>query len=238
VAKEIAKTGPDPYESYGNAQSGRIQGDLLKFSKFGEWLAGKDAVKVPHGTRLVAEMPTLQIGWVRWHDGKPEATQMGFLADGFVPSNRSELGDTDRGLWSMDENGRPRDPWQFTNSLVLLNPETSEVYTFQPTSRGGLQAIGELCRLYGKHRRTEPAALPVVALDMSSYKHPNKAYGDIRIPVLRWVDWVQSDAVAKLPLDDETPPITAYEGEDRGGYSLNKSTDPWQAIASAEHNLR
>lgn len=230
MSKEIAKTEPDPYESYGNAQSGRIQGDLLKFSKFGEWLAGKDAVKVPHGTRLVAEMPTLQIGWVRWHEGKPETNQMGFLADGFRPPNRSDLGDTDRAMWSIDENGRPRDPWQFTNSLVLLSPDTQEVYTFQPTSRGGLQAIGELCRAYGKNRKTDPAALPVVALDMSSYKHPNKAYGEIRTPVLRLVDWVQSDAIAKLPLDDETPPVTAYEYPDKGGYGVNVARDPWQTM--------
>lgn len=232
MTQEIAKTGPDPYETYGNAQSGRIQGELLKFSKFGEWLAGKDGAKVPHGTRLVAEMPTLQIGWVRWDDAKPVELRMGFLSESFVPALRSGLGDTDKDLWATDDTGRPRDPWQFTNSLVLLNPETSDVYTFQPTSRGGLSAVGELCRAYGKHRRGAPNELPVIALDMASYKHPNKAFGEIRTPVLRVVDWVQSDA----PSIPDTPPIHAYEARD--GYSIGSAVDPWQAIAEAEHNLR
>jgi hypothetical protein len=211
MGTELATTGPNAFEQYGMAAGGRtIEGDLLKFSKYGDWLAGQDGNKIEHGTRLVAQMQSLQVGWIKWVDGKPAEQRMGFVNEGHVPARRGDLDAHDKSEWTDGSDGKPRDPWQFTNSIVLVNPETEAVYTFQPSSRGGISAIGELCRAYGRRMRSHPDELPLIALDVSSYKHRIKELGEIRVPVLRVVDWVKGDATTAVVaqqggMDDEIP---------------------------------
>jgi hypothetical protein len=205
MGTEIATTGPNAFEQYGNVASGRsVEGELLKFSKYDDWLAGKDGTRIASGTKLVAQMSSLQVGWIRWDDGKPVEYRMGH-----VPERRSDLDTQDKAMWPVDTDGKPRDLWQFTNSLVLVNTETEAVYTFQPSSRGGIGAIGELCRAYGKRMRSHPDELPVVVLDMSSYQHRVKELGEIRVPVLRVAEWVPGEATAAAvgKQDDMDDPI-------------------------------
>jgi hypothetical protein len=126
------------------------------------------------------------------------------------PNAFEQYGMAAGGEWTDGSDGKPRDPWQFTNSIVLVNPETEAVYTFQPSSRGGISAIGELCRAYGRRMRSHPDELPLIALDVSSYKHRIKELGEIRVPVLRVVDWVKGDATTAVVaqqggMDDEIP---------------------------------
>src|SRR5438128_173716 len=78
---------------------------------------------------------------------------------------RSELGHTDQERWEVDSHGEKRDPWQFTNYLPLL-AESGELFTFTTSSRGGIGAIGELCRRYSQHRKHHPDVLPMIALDV------------------------------------------------------------------------
>lgn len=195
--ESTAVANPDAFnafESYGNSVSNRnIVGRLLKFSK-GDYLCGEDQEELPEGTRLVANMGTLAIGWIKWVDGKPDQQVMGLLVEGFKPPKRSELDDTNEEDWEVDEqSGQPRDPWQFSNYMVLKDPgkpATDEfLYTFATSSRGGLGAIGELCKVYGKAIRTKPDELPVVALNVTAYDHPNKKFGRIKVPVFEVVDW-------------------------------------------------
>ena len=235
MSTELATIGPNPFEQYGMIASGRsIEGELLKFSKYGDWLAGKDSTKIDHGTRLVAQMPSLQVGWIKWVDNKPAEARMGFVSEGYMPARRGDLDAQDKSEWPAGTDGKPRDPWQFTNSIVLVNPETEAVYTFQPSSRGGIGAIGELCRAYGKRVRSHPDELPVVALDVSSYKHPVREYGEVREPVLRVVDWVKGEETAAAiaqtnVLDDEqyqpAQPRPASSPAQSRGQNLPKS-DP------------
>jgi len=187
------------YEQYSDAVNRqRIVGDLLKFSK-GEWLTGKEAMEAELGTELVAGCDGLEIGWIKWRDFKPQEYLMGRLAEGFKPSRREELGDHNELDWERDEQtGQPRDPWQLSNSLLLMDPETRQLYTYAAASKGGINAIGKLMGIYGKSVRQAPNKLPVVALDRDSYMHSNKAYGKIYTPVLkvtRWVDRAEFDAV-------------------------------------------
>jgi hypothetical protein len=188
------------YEQYGTAATQRrIVGSLLKFNKFGEYRAGQEERPIPHGTELVAYMGSLSVGYIRWEDNQPVDYAMGLVGNGFIPPKRSELGHHDQSLWETFDDGRPRDPWQFSNSLILVEPQTEELFTFSTSSKGGLGAVGELAKTYGKHMRTDPDKGPLIKLECGSYQHSNRAYGEIRYPILKVTGWV---SLAELPALD------------------------------------
>lgn len=178
------------FEAYGDQASQRsIVGTLLKFSK-GDWLAGEDQEDVEVGTKYVANMDQLMVGWIKWVDNKPVEQIMGPVAEGFQPPRRNTLGDEDESEWEIDENtSRPRDPWQFSNYIVLQAEDSDELFTFATSSRGGLGAIGELSKAYGKEMRSRPDEYPVIEIGTTSYQHRDKRIGRIYVPTFKIVDW-------------------------------------------------
>ena len=170
------------------ASANQIEGKLLKFSK-GDWTYGVDGIELPAGTRLIALMTTLTIGWQRWFGGKPTDTRFGLVSDGFQPPNRQELGDHDSSLWEPDANGDARDPWAFVNRLVLIHPDDSAVFTFSTSSRGGINAIGELCK---KYSRAVPDKYPLVSLEVGSYSHSDRSIGKVKFPIFNVVEYVDA----------------------------------------------
>jgi len=52
------------------------------------------------------------------------------------------------------------------------------------------QCNRQLCLKHGERIRQKPGEVPVIALDVGSYQHRNRAYGEIRFPVFRIVDWM------------------------------------------------
>ena len=177
------------YAAYGE-QAAAANLSFLKFAK-GDWTVGQDDKPVPEGAEFIADMGTLKTGWVRWSGGKPTDTEMVSVALGQTPSRRADLPDNNPDEWEKDVNG-PRDPWQFTNTLELANPEDqADRVMLSVSSRGGINAIGALCKTYGAHIRHAPEDLPVVALDSDSYKHTQ--YGKVFVPVLKVVAWVDRD---------------------------------------------
>lgn len=226
------------FESYGDQVSQKsIVGTLLKFSK-GDWLAGESNEEVKPGTQLIANMDELLVGWVRWEGGKPSDQIMGQVAKGYQAPKRNTLGDDDEADWERDDNGKPRDPWQFTNYLILKEPGTEGddgMFTFATSSRGGLNAIGELCKLFGRTVKMKPGKYPIVALKVDSYMHPNKAYGRIKVPVLDVIGWApQSEFAAPHTGLDDGPEIEAatagdghhYKAEDASGRAPRGSASP------------
>jgi hypothetical protein len=192
---DLAKDEKNSFEAYGEAATARaIEGTLLRFNK-GDYLAGAstDAVEVALGTRFVAVMHSLCIGWVRWENNMPTDTDMGLVLNGFQPKRRSELGDTDKQLWELDEEGEPKDPWQFQNYLVLREVKSGEIYTFVTSSKGGLGCIGELSKAYGKNVRQHPDDLPIIEIDVGSYQHRERSVGRIKYPIFRVVDWIDKN---------------------------------------------
>src|SRR6516162_3377300 len=220
----IVKSDDDnPYVAYGeSAARTRIIGKLLKFNKFGEWISGESSTEMAQDAQLVVNMEEFYIGWIKWEDAKPVDQVMGRVMDGYAPPRRSELGDTEREYWTPDNSGSPRDPWQFSNYLVMMDIETQELYTYATASRGGLQAIGQLSKAYGKSMRHRPNQFPVVLLEVSSYEHPNKQFGTIKIPVLRIVGWDDRKAI-----DD------ALEMKDTGG-ELSPDHEEEEATAAPQ----
>src|SRR5262249_31892144 len=153
--------------------------DLTK----GDFVSGAYNDEVPLGTKFQAVMSRLNAGWVKWQDNRPAERIMGAVGESFQPPRRAELGDQDKQLWETDNEGRPRDPWQFGNELVLIAVEDGKLYTFTTSSRGGLNAIGELCKTFGKMNRQQPDKIPVIELDVGSYQHSNRAFGRIKYPI-------------------------------------------------------
>ena len=72
-------------------------------------------------------MDELSTGWVRWGDNKPVEHRIGRVIDKFVPPQRRELGYDNKDDWPADDRGEVRDPWQFTNYLVLKSSESRRV---------------------------------------------------------------------------------------------------------------
>jgi hypothetical protein len=214
MGTEIGPNEPNYFELY--AQSvcrTTIVGDLLTFNRYGEYHAGRDQIEIPLGTKMVVHVPTLEAGYIRWEDQRPVESRMGLISDGFVPPKRQDLGDLDQSLWDTFEDGRSKDPWQFTNQAVMSSPDDNSLYTFTTGSKGGLGAIGELVKEYGKHIRQAPDEYPVVELQRRSYDHPE--FGEVRNPVFKRVGWVDAapyDALlnggtAKQLTNDETAKI-------------------------------
>jgi hypothetical protein len=223
MANEVAKTGEENFFlKYGQAISRQsIFGDLLLFTKFGEWVHGRERAQLPMGTALAAYMPTLTVGWIFWDNGKIADTRVGLVAEGFVPPKREELGHQDQTTWERFDDGRPKDPWRLSNNLILVDPETDAFFTFSTSSRGGLQAVGKLSAAYGQHMRQRPDDMPIIELSVSSYQHPNRSIGEVREPALKIVDWVSSE---KLPPLDGAP----VNDDDNGD-----ADDPWAVTESA-----
>ena len=151
----------NPFEELGKECSGQhIIGTLLKFSKAGKWIAGKDADLVPMGTKLIAYMAGLHDGWIFWNDGRPERYDMGLVtmnrpkygSNRYQVKTRAELGDLEKEYWD-DRDGQKKDPWQRTFILIMVDPDTEELYTYNPSSDGGRKAIGALSAALAKHNK-------------------------------------------------------------------------------------
>lgn len=201
------------FETYGQQMSmTSISGTLIKFNK-GDWVTGDDE-DLDEGMELVCNMDQLMVGWIKWVDNKPAEQLMGPVAEGYQPQRRNELGDQNQAEWEPDQDGRPRDPWQFSNYIVMKEPgqDASDeyLYTFATSSKGGLGALGQLCKTYGKEMRTRPDDYPIVKLESDYYTHAT--YGRIYTPILTVVGWepkAQFEAVhsvATAPAAAAAPP--------------------------------
>jgi hypothetical protein len=199
----VSKATTNYFEKYGEAATQRsFVGMLLKFNKFGEFCAGQDEQKIQFGTVLAAYMTTLCVGYIKWVDNRPVEVVMGPVAEGFIPPKRAELDDQDQSKWDTFDNGEPRDPWQFSNSLVFADLKSGELFTFSTSSKGGMNAIGKLSKEYGRHIRSNPDEVPLIELHVDSYRHRIKEYGEIRVPIFKVTSWIHTD---KLPPIDGAP---------------------------------
>ena len=208
----------DPFEVYADSiRPGYILGKLLKFSK-GDYLLGEGAEPVAQGTVVVAAIDQLLTGWIRWENAKPAEHRMVPVASGHYPPLRHDLGYHDRANWEADNNGKPRDPWQYSAYLPLLST-AGDLWTFSTSSDGGHGAIAKLSRAYAHHRRKKPDELPRISLKGDSYQHSDRQYGRIKVPLFELVGWEVKDrvvaALAETGLTpDEKPPIGVNRSSD------------------------
>jgi hypothetical protein len=186
------------------AEGGDNVGTLLKFTK-GRWKIGDEAVK--EGTEYVCHLPQAMRGWIKFEGGKVTDRRIGKIADRFPMPEREELGDNDPKRWTeKDAKGEPRDPWVKQYYLPLVSVASGELVTFVTGSHGGRTAVQDLCRVYGYKAR--PGELPIVALQVRSYKHEH--YGTIENPKFAIVGWDGAGGVSPAPsvadeMADEIP---------------------------------
>jgi hypothetical protein len=159
-----------------------LRGTLLKFSDW-NWTRGKEASPIEKGTKLVAIGTAA--AWARWACGKPVEYRM--RQSGKPLSDREELGSLDTGSWEVGPDGKtPRDPWQSTRLVYLVDPDTAEAFTFSTSSWDGREAVINLGDSIARMRSAHPKALPVVALEAAPMA---TKYGRKSKPVFKIVDW-------------------------------------------------
>ena len=182
----------DPFAEFGDEFGGmaHIHGDLLRFTKHGKYKAGQEQEEVEEGTRVLAYMPGLMRGYVKWQNQQPVKHLIGLVAEGFKPPSREELGDMDKENWA-ELNGRPVDPWQYTAYLPMLD-DTGQLYTYVTGSKGGLSMLSELSKKYSARRKMHPDDIPIIKLDARSYDHPD--YGETFAPVFKIDGWAKTPA--------------------------------------------
>jgi hypothetical protein len=185
-----------------------LRGTLLKFSDW-NWSRGKEAEPIEKGTQLVATGTAA--AWVRWEKGRPVETRL--RPPGATMPEREELGATDETAWEVGPDKRPKDPWQNTRFVYLIDPMTAEAFTFSTSSFGGREAVVNLGDAIARMRSAHPDAMPVVALEAAPMQ---TRYGRKSKPTFRIVGWKAADGqvreVRQLPpqtaaqeLDDELP---------------------------------
>jgi hypothetical protein len=188
-------------ERYGRS-GGDLYGDLLKFSgKTGAWTAGAQGIEVPIGTQLVAIVPEMLAGYVKWVDGELVEQAMQPITETYDPKAlRASLGDTDRTRWPKGDDGQPEDPWREAAYLPLKDLAKGAKFTYSTSSVGGTRAVKQLVATYAWQLRAAPETtanhLPVVELGARSYRHPDRKRGTIFNPVLTGINWVPASAVA------------------------------------------
>jgi len=158
-----------------------LRGTLLRFHDW-NWTHGKEANPIEKGTRLVATGTAS--AWVKWVKGKP--TEYRMRVSGKPLPDRETLGDTDEGLWEMGPDQRPRDPWQNTRFVYLVDPDSAEAFTFSTSSWGGREAVINLGDAIARMRTAHPHALPVVELQAAPMA---TRFGRKSKPVFKVVDW-------------------------------------------------
>jgi hypothetical protein len=172
----------DPFEAYADAVAPRyIVGKFLRFAK-GDYQAGEANELVSTGTQVVAALDELMIGWIKWFGGKPAEHIMVRVLDAKIPPKREQLGADNLDEWEIGADGKPRDPWSYVNYLPIMAAQDGALYTFTTSSRGGIQAIGNLARRYAHHRKRNPLVFPLIGLSVGSYQHPNPQFGRIKFP--------------------------------------------------------
>jgi hypothetical protein len=158
-----------------------IRGTFLKFLD-SRWLAGNPGALVSERREFAVQ--SVAIGWVHWADGKPDRYEMAKGAS--RKKDREELGDLDENEWELDKEGKPRDPWQDTMFLYLLDPQTAEAFTFSTSTFGGRSAVVELSEQIMRMRQARPGATPIVTLFYAPMKTKLGMKSKPAFNVVRW----------------------------------------------------
>jgi hypothetical protein len=185
------------------AEARLIRGSLLKFSDW-KWSIGKEkeAVEVKDGRRLIAVATAA--AWVRWQEGKPVEYRL--REPGVSLLERGDLGDNDRASWEAGPDGQPRDPWQNTRFMHMIDPQTAEAFTFSTSSWGGRDCVINLADQIKRMRGRHPDAVPLVELGAAPM---STRFGRKSKPTLKVVGWRTTGA--NILIEQPKLPPTAVD---------------------------
>jgi len=186
---QVLATGDDNYAEFYKRSSGESVLHM-KYQK-GAYNAGAEGVEIPIGTHMLANLPLVENGWLKWQGGTVVEQRMQLVSDGSYPY-REDLPDLDSRLWEVDEaTGRPMDPWVESYKLPLRDVETQQDYSFSTSSFGGRKAVGQAIWTWRKAVKAGQTGCPIIVLGTDTYKH--RKYGLVHFPVLPIVGWEGED---------------------------------------------
>ena len=116
-----------------------------------------------------------------------------------------------RASWEDGLDGKPADPWQHHQYLVLQDTKTQELFTFVTSSPTGRRAVGKLLRHFNRTQKTHPDELPVVRLRTGGFQHKDRRVGWVSTPIFVVCGRTSRNSAAKPDtsteafLDDEIP---------------------------------
>jgi hypothetical protein len=186
------------------AESRVIRGSLLKFADW-KWFIGKDkeVTEVKKDRQLVAVATAA--AWVKWQGGKPMEYRL--REPGVPMPERGELGDNDTAEWEIGPDGQPRDAWQSTHFVYLIDPQTAEAFTFSTSSWGGRDCVINLADQIRRMRGTHSDAVPLVRLGAAPM---STRFGRKSKPTLTVVGWRTTAASAVIGQPErQLPPAGA-----------------------------
>jgi hypothetical protein len=183
----------------------QIAGRLMKFNhQKGTFFTDDNGEAVPENAEFIAICDETMGGWIRFNPGYKPDRVMGLICQGFTPPKRSELSNPE--LADTKD-----DPWQHHHMLPLQHKETRDLFTFSVVSKTGNSAIGNLLRIFGRKRRTDPHYLPVIRLRATGWQPAEPGAGYQYKPVLVDVgradrnDAATPNVSTAAHLDDEIP---------------------------------
>jgi hypothetical protein len=177
---------------------------LLKFDgRAGNYVArGSD--ETFNGQEFVADIHGATGGFLKFKGkGEQPERRTGPIFPKDLAPSRASLGDLDKNDWPTGKFGeQPEDPWCAVIEISLRHRESGEAYTLTTQSK---TALGAAKDFFGLCRRVPEGFLPVVRLDVATFKG---RYGMQKKPVLTLVGKVPmegDDADDGDPFDDENP---------------------------------
>jgi hypothetical protein len=155
----------------------------------GDWYrGGRDRVLID-GSQWASRPDWMVQGYEKWWDGRIVDYRVGYVADGYLPPPREQLGDLDQDAWDVWNKGR--DPWAYKYTLPLFNQVSGEQAIWQTDTKGGKDCLSILLQAFADRVDACPAdgaILPVIELGSSSYHHETR--GKIAIPTLDILTWI------------------------------------------------
>ena len=151
----------------------------MRLLKSGNYAFGPENIEPEPHSRWAINPYSIEHGWVCWGDGeKLGETMVPFHAP--VP-NKNELPDYGE-EWKQ----------QVSMQMLCMNGEDKGIQVhYGGTAIGLLNAMKTLIGEILDHAQKDPAHLvPLVRLDVDSYMHKKKQYGEIFTPVFDIVDWL------------------------------------------------
>jgi len=154
---------------------------ILKFTKQGEWVLGKERDEVTMGTRLVIFGPSMQEGWIGWQNGKVVGEKM------------HPVGEVNVENIQLEEIAKIQnsDGWyrQVSLEMKFLAGADNLQVLWKASTAGAKEAFYDVVRsIAAQFMVSQDFINPVIELDNSSYQH--KSYGTIYKPQLNVVDWM------------------------------------------------
>lgn len=173
---------------------------FLRLLKSGEWVYSADDIDVQEGSLWAVNTTSLSEGYAAW--GKRGA---GLLGEAMAPMTGTPVV-----LADLEVVAEPYKK-QVGFLLYCLNGDDKGTQVlYKTTAVGGLKAVNKLVQAIIEQAEVDPSQMmPVVELEMSSYKHAE--YGKIFTPIFAVRDWMDLNATDEAPEEEESEP---YEADD------------------------